>query len=367
MKLLLDAHYIGSHAGGNETYTRNLINGLRDVAPAHEITLLTNRGHEHDATLRGFPARPLAMHSAYVRVPLLIPLAALRTHADLLHIQYTAPPWCPCPYVVTMHDLVAFKLPQTMPFRERHRLRLLSGNTLRRAARIFTVTHAMRREISEHFQIDPARIDVTPNALDPIYTPVEDEAARAAARAKYALPERYVLFVGLLQPRKNLARLARAFAKLVAEGLPHSLVITGKRAWLYGDMLEEMQSLNIASRLHYTDYVDRDDLPALYSMADCFAFPSLYEGFGIPVIEALACGTPVVASSDPALVEVSGGAALCPDPHDVDAIAAALRCALTDTAWRATARAQGLAHIQQYTAQNLGLAALGGYERALRG
>ena len=365
MKILLDAHYIGSHAGGNETYTRSLINGLREAASPHEITLLAHREHTGNAALRGFAVRPLAMHSSYIRVPLLLPLAALRTGADLLHIQYTAPPWCPCPYVVTMHDLVAYKLPETMPFRDRHRLRLLSGNTLRRAAHIFTVTHAMRQEITTFFEIDPARISVTPNALDPLYAPVEDEATRAAVRAKYALPEQYILFVGLLQPRKNLARLARAFAMLVAEGFPHDLVITGKRAWLFGEMLREMESLGLSRRLHFTDYVDQADLPALYSMADCFAFPSLYEGFGIPVTEALACGTPVVASTDPALVEVSGGAALYPDPRDVDSIAAALRKALGDTAWRGEARVAGMAHVRQYTAANLAQAALAGYAPAI--
>lgn len=365
MNILIDAHYIGSHAGGNETYTRSLIAGLREVNTPHEISLLTQREYRQDPALCGFPARPLAIHSSYVRVPVLIPWEAFRSHADLLHIQYTAPPWSPCPFVVTMHDLVSFKFPETMPFMDRHRLRLLSSNTLRRAARIFTVTHAMRREISDYFQIDPGRIDVTPNAVAPIFRPMEDEAIHTEARKKYGLPERYILFVGLLQPRKNLRRLARAFSQLIKEGFQQSLVIVGKRAWLYGDMLRDIEALGIADRLHFTGYVDREDLPALYSMADCFAFPSLYEGFGIPVIEALACGTPVVASSDPALTEVSGGAALCPDPHDVDAIAAALGRALTDAAWRDTARTQGLAQIQQYTAANLAHAAVAGYERAL--
>lgn len=365
MRLLLDAHYIGARAGGNETHTRNLIHGLRAVGCPHELTLLLRPDQMGTPIAEGFAARPLAVHSSYLRVPFVVPLEALRTRAELLHIQYTAPPWCPCPYVVTMHDLVAFRLPESMPFMDRHRLRLLSRNTLRRAARIFTVTHAIKEEISGYFDIDPARIDVTPNALDPIYEPVDDEAARATVRAKYRLPEQYVLYVGLLQPRKNLARLARAFAALVREGYPHSLVITGKRAWLYGDMLREIEALGIADRLHFTDYVDREDLPALYSMADCFAFVSLYEGFGIPVIEALACGTPVVASSDPALREVSGGAALCPDPLDVEAIAAALRQALGDAAWRTDARARGLAHVRQYTVENLARAALDGYARAI--
>lgn len=364
MKILLDAHYIGSQAGGNETYTRSLVEGLRHADCRHDVTLLMDPSRVSDPITAGFKVRSLHLHSAYLRVPFVLPYEALRAKADLLHMQYTAPPWSPCPYVVTMHDIVAFRLPESMPFRDRHRLRLLSRNTLRRAARVFTVTRAMKREITEHFDIDPDRIDVTPNANDPAFVPIESGAAFARVREKYALPNDYVLYVGLLQPRKNIARLARAFAKLVREGFPHALVIVGKKAWLYGDMLREIQSLGLESRIHFTGYAAHDDLPVIYSMADVFAFVSLYEGFGIPVTEALACGTPVVASTDPALMEVSGGAALYPDPLDVDSIAAALRRALTDGGWRAEARARGLAHVKQYTAEALGRAVLQGYERA---
>lgn len=365
MKILVDAHYIGARAGGNETHLRNLLEGVRRVGTPHRLQLLMRPDSLHDPIASGFAMQPLWVHSSYLRVPLVVPFEAWRARADLAHVQYTAPPWCPCPYVVTMHDLVAFRLPESMPFLDRHRLRLLSGNTLLRAARIFTVTHAMQREISDYFQIDPARIDVTPNALDPMFQPVDDFAVHAALRTKYRLPERYVLYVGLLQPRKNLARLARAFAQLVREGFPHTLVITGKKAWLYEEMLREIDVLGLANRIHFTDYVDREDLPALYAAADAFAFVSLYEGFGIPVIEALACGTPVVASTDPALVEVAGGAALHANPLDVDDIAMQLRRALTDNTWRAEVRTRGLAQAQQYTVEALGHAVLAGYDRAL--
>jgi len=365
MKILVDAHYIGARAGGNETHTRSLLEGLRRVQCPHTLRVLMRPDHCDDPIAAGFEVQPLRVHSSYLRVPFVVPFEALRARADLVHIQYTAPPWCPCPFVVTMHDLVAFRLPESMPFMDRHRLRLLSSNTLRRAARIFTVTHAMQREISDYFQINPARIDVTPNALDPIFRPVDDEATRATMRAKYRLPEQYLLYVGLLQPRKNLARLARAYAQLVREGFPHALVITGKKAWLYDEMLREIETLGLESRIHFTDYVAHEDLPTLYSAASAFAFVSLYEGFGIPVIEALACGTPVVASTDPALVEVAGGAALHAEARDTDAITAQLRRALSDTAWQAEARTRGLAHVQQYTVEALGRAALDGYNRAL--
>jgi len=365
MRILIDAHYLGSRAGGNETYTANLLAGLRRIHPPHAISALVNKElHGLEGAAAGFPTVPLASHSAYLRVPFLIPLAA-RGRADLLHVQYTAPPWAPCPYVVTMHDLVAFKLPESMPFVDRHRLRLFTENTLRRARRIFTVTEAMKREIATHCDIDPDRIDVTPNALARGFAPVEDAAQLAAVRARYALPERFVLYLGLLQPRKNLVRLAAAFQQLARRGLDHTLVIAGRRAWMHEEIFRGIAALGLGDRVRFTDYVAQEDLPALYSAADAFAFVSLYEGFGIPVIEALACGTPVVASTDPALVEVAGGAAIHCDPHSTDAIADGLAQALTDATLRARLRPAGIAHARTYTVERLAGAALTGYERAL--
>ena len=362
----IDAHYIGARAGGNETYMRNLLAGLAQVCPYARITALTSQViHRQGGETAGFPTAPIPTDSSYLRVPFVLPWMAKKYRLDLLHVQYTAPPICPVPYVVTMHDIVAFRFPESMPFLDRHRLRRMSRSTLKRARRIFTVTEAMRTEISSTFHIDPAQIDVVPNALAPIYNETITDARREAVRQKYTLPEKYILYVGLLQPRKNLMRLAEAFARLREEGLEHTLVIVGKRAWLYGAMLENMEALNLWDHLQFTDYVDTEDLPVLYNLADVFTFVSLYEGFGIPVIEALACGTPVLASTDPALMEVTGGGALYPDPLDIEDITEKLRVLINDTELRKDLVAKGQDHIKKYSIGNMGQAAETGYKAAL--
>jgi len=364
----VDAHYLGSRAGGNETHTRNLLEGLRTVAPDLDLRAFVNCGEDGaPVPACGWPVTPIPARSAYLRVPFALPWLARRHGLDLLHVQYTAPPFGARPYVVTMHDIVAFRLPESMPPLDRRRLRFFTARTLARAERIFTVTRAMRSEISEYFQIDPDCIDVTPNALARGLAPVEDPDRLAAVRRRYGIPAPYVLYLGLIQPRKNLARLARAFRMIVDKGYPHALVIAGKKAWLYEETLAEIAALNLGDRIVFTEYVAQEDLSALYSGADAFAFVSLYEGFGIPVIEALACGTPVLASTDPALMEVAGGGALHVDPCDVDAIAVGLEDLLDDADLRRELVGKGQAHARQYTPEAMARAAHTGYLRALEG
>ncbi|HNT88096.1 MAG TPA: glycosyltransferase, partial [Candidatus Hydrogenedentes bacterium] len=171
--------------------------------------------------------------------------------------------------------------------------------------------------------------------------------------------------VGLIQPRKNLVRLAEAFARLRRRGFDHALVIVGKRAWLYKDAVEAIARLGIQDRLIFTDYAPHEDLPALYAAADAFAYISLYEGFGIPVLEALACGAPTLISTDPALIEVAGGAAHPVDPLDVDAIETGLVRVLSDVAFRERARRDGPARAAQFTGAGMAAAAVAGYRKAV--
>lgn len=366
MKIGIDAHYLGGRSGGNETYTRNLLRGLREINPPCEILVFVHPERVvNDPVLRGFEVVPIPVHSSYLRVPFALPWLAMKHKLDLLHVQYTAPPWCPCPYVVTLHDAVMLRFPQSLPFMDRYRLKLLTPWTLRNATRVFTVTEAMRSEIAKAYGIAPVGIDVTPNALGPQFRAPITEAKRAEVRARYSLPERYVLSVGQLQPRKNLARLAEAFSHLDPHMFPHKLVITGKKAWMFDEMLGQIKQTNLGDRIHFTDYVEDADLPALYAMADVFAFVSLYEGFGIPVIEAIASGTPVLASTDSALIEVAGGGALHVDPLDIRAIERALKRLLGHEDLRSQLAQRGHAHALEYTPRRCAEVAWRGYQRAL--
>lgn len=366
MRIAVDAHALGTGAGGNETFVRAVLHGLRLASPDADILALVQEpGCEEAGLTAGFPAHMLKYQNAWLRVPFALPRALREVKADLLHAQYIAPPICPCPFVVTLHDMVWKRFPHTLPFLTRNRLAALVPGSLRRARRVFVVTEAMRREAMAIYGVPESRIDVVPNAVDPIFRPAAQEE-RAAIRTKYKLPDKFVLYVGAIHPRKNVARLARAVESLARRGLPHALVLVGKQGWGLRDTVEAISPLQRDGRLVVTDYVPIEDLPGLYSCADAFAYLSLYEGFGLPVVEAMACGTPVFISSDPALIEVSGGAASTCNPLEQDDIDAHLYQILTDEVLRSRLHREGPVQAARYTVEATGRAAWQGYLNAFQ-
>jgi len=364
MRVAIDAHAIGTGAGGNETYMRELLLALDAHAPGLDGIALMHRG-AHLAGIARIKTLHLANVPSFLRVPLQLPVAAVRAWCDLLHAQYNAPPYCPRPYVVSIHDIGWVRYPELFPPAMRGRLNALTPGTLRRAARVFTLTEAIRREIVEVYGTSVEKIDVVAPGVDPRYFVRHTPDALQAARAKYALPEDFVLYVGAVQPRKNLARLAEAFARLKDRGLPHALVVAGKRGWLSDDVMKPIEAMNLGERLRFTGYVDSDDLPTLMAAASAFAYVSVYEGFGLPVLEAMACGTPVLASDAAAIQEVAGNAALCVDALNVDALEDGLYRIMTDSTLRDALRAAGPIRAAHFTREAMALAAMRGYENAL--
>jgi glycosyltransferase involved in cell wall biosynthesis len=365
MRVLIDAHAIGTGAGGNETYMRELLAALGDHARDIEVRALVCRGAavETKGVVRAVhaPRAPSAL-----RVPLVLPWIARRERCDLLHVQYNGPPWPPCPYVVSVHDIGWRRYPEFFPFAMRARLNWLTPGTLRRARRVLTLTETIRSEIHETYGTPLDRIDVVAPGVDPIFCPQTEAAAGEAIHRKYALPERFVLYVGATQPRKNLVRLAEAVARLDAHGLPHALVVTGPRRWLAEQTRSALDALRLGPRLVFTGYIDRADLPALVCAADAFAYVSIYEGFGLPVLEAMACGTPVLASTADAIREVAGAGALCCNPLDADAIERGLARLLTDDALREAQRKAGFARAAHFTRAAMAEGAMASYKRALK-
>ncbi len=364
-RIAVDAHALGTHAGGNETFVQRLLHGLRIVQPKADVVALVNRNSDiapEDAA--GFPLHRLSTNSSWLRVPWALPKAVRATNADLLHVQYIAPPRCPCPFVVTLHDMVWLRYPETMRCLDRTRLNLLVPGTLRRAARVFVVSEAMKTEAARLYGLEPAKMDVVYNALDPRFTSSLSPETLEGVRRKYALDTPYVLYVGSIHPRKNVVRLAEAFARIAKE-LPHKLVLVGRPSWFSGDIMARLESLRLGERLVRTGYAASADLPALVAAADAFAYVSLYEGFGLPVLEAMACGTPVLTSTDAALSEVVGDAALRADATDVDSIAANLSRLLTDAVLRERLRTEGPQRAAFFSTERMGHAAWEGYQRAL--
>jgi glycosyltransferase involved in cell wall biosynthesis len=355
MHIGIDAHAIGARQGGNETYISNLIAALARLDQENQYTLYLASARAADAWSGRYPnfsVRVLPKPTPLVRVPLALAFELRRRPVDVLHVQYTAPPFCPAPIVATIHDLAFEHLPETFTRRGKTQLRLTVRRTAKRAARIATVSEFSRADIIRTYQIAPEKIAVTYNGVEPRFNPqpqVTDEAA--LVRHRFGIARDFLLAVGSLQPRKNLVRLLRAYAHLRA-GRPDftpQLVITGRKLWLTNEIFAEIRRQAWAQDVIVTGYVADEELPALYRSAAALVYPSLFEGFGLPPLEAMACGTPVITSNVSSLPEVVGAAALLIDPYSENDLAQALRNIITDQPLRARLRAEGLRRAAAFT------------------
>lgn len=252
--------------------------------------------------------------------------------------------------VITIHDLAYRHYPEAA---NPYMLRLLSRHLNRHAQRadaVLTDSHHARRDIVEFLDVPAEKVVVAHPGVGPEFRPVEDRRNREGVRGKYGLPERFLLFVGTVEPRKNLEILVRAFDRMLCdEEVPHSLVIAGGKGWRDAGIRRAIEGVRDRTRVVCTGYVDDRDLPALYSLADVFVLPSLYEGFGLPVLEAMACGTPVVASQAASLPEVVGEAGLLFDPHSAEALAEALLHVVREETLRRSLAAAGLQRVRHFT------------------
>lgn len=368
MRIGYDITAIGPQPSGVGTYALQLLTSLAEVDQDHEYLLLSNRSH-HKEQFAATPAlRDLACRfpSRMLWMQLVLPAQLSAARPDLCHYPNSIGPLrSPTPYVVTIHDMTLSMMPRHHPLRKQLLVRPLIPLIARRAARVITVSAQARADIVRVLRIPPERVAVIPEAAAPIYRPAPP-AEQARVRETYGLRKPFVLYVGTLEPRKNLVRLIRAWASLRRGGaVPHQLVFVGAPGWHYRAIYEEAHASGYADDVIFAGYLPRSDLPALYSAADAFAFPSLAEGFGLPVIEAMACGTPTLISATPALREVAGEAALCVDPRDVAAIATGLEHLLTDRQLHATLGAAGLARASAFSWHRAARETLAVYGEAL--
>lgn len=357
MRIAIDAHMVGARETGNETYALGLIRGLLNLPfearadldlrllTAHPERLVSRLGPEHRTLIRR--VRP----ESVLRIPFSMPLQTLREGIDLLHVTYVAPPIGACPYVPTVHDISYEFFPQFFPPHVRWMLRTLVPLTMRRAPRIITVSEHARREIAARYRLPLERIVVTYEAADERYSPVTDVDQLAAMRARYGLGARYLLALGNLQPRKNLARLVEAYADLRRHNrlIGVQLVLAGKAQWRESELFGVVARNGLIEDVLFPGYIDDADLPALYSGAEAFVYPSIYEGFGLPPLEAMACGTPVVCSNAASLPEVVGDAALMIEPHSTVALAEALLQVTENPGCRADLVSRGRRRVAKFT------------------
>jgi glycosyltransferase involved in cell wall biosynthesis len=275
------------------------------------------------------------------------PWALRRIRADVVHGPvFVGPLLSPCPVVVTVHDLSFIRFPELFRPANRLYLTVLTRLSARRARRLIAVSAHTASEITRLLGVPPGRVDVVYHGVDPAFRPFPADEI-AAFPQRRGLPERFVLFVGTLEPRKNLVRLVEAFAR-VCDGSV-GLVLAGGRGWLYDELLATVEALGLGDAVIFAGYVMNDELPLWYNAATVVAYPSVYEGFGLPVLEAQACGTPVLTSNVSSLPEAAGDAALMVDPYDVEALAAGLNQLLTDGPMRHQLRERGLAHARLFS------------------
>jgi len=273
---------------------------------------------------------------------------------DLLHSPvYVSPLLAPCPTVVTIHDLSFIKLPGTFRAGNRSYLRLFTRLSAQKAEKVIVVSENTKRDAALLLGIPLERMVVIPNGVDAAFRRVQDRALVAEFRRRRGLPSKFLLYVGTIEPRKNLTTLIRAFARLKERGnVDHALVIGGSKGWMYEPVLGLAQDLGLSREILFPGFLSPEELPLWYNAADVFAYPSLYEGFGLPPLEAMACGTPVIASNASALPEVVGVAGVLVDPLDIEAWVAAMEELLLNPALRRSLGDAGLQRARRFTWQH---------------
>jgi len=282
-------------------------------------------------------------------------------------VQFTAPPFSPCPVVVSIHDLSFEHLPQTFKWRSRKQLRITVRRSARQAAQVIALSEHARSDIISTYSINPENVSVIPLAAPAHFRPTTDEVELKRVRQTYGIEGDYILSVGAIQPRKNLSRLLAAYSRLRwarPEGKLPQLVLVGKCAWLYDETLRTIKELEISNSVILTGYVPEADLPALYSGALCFVYPSYFEGFGLPPLEAMKCGAPVIVGDKTSLPEVVGDAGILVDPFDIDELAAAIQKLIADSELRMQLRVKGLERAKLFDWQETARQTLAVYERA---
>lgn len=369
LRIGIDIHSVGSHKGGNATYYRELVKELVKVRCDHNFSLY----HTHPAAAKQFISddrfalKRLRPGSRWLRIPFTLPFRAWHDKLDLFHAQFIVPPFLKCKTVTTIPDIAYEHSPEFFPFHQRAWLKVLVRESAHRADHIITVSERSKRDLIELYGISEDKITVTYEGAGNEFVPLERNQAKETVKRRYGISDEYVLYLGRLQGRKNLMRLVQAYATIRKSGFPQKLVLAGKADSLFHPTISLIRELKLESDVLLPGYVEAQDLPSLYNAAEVFVYPSLYEGFGLPVVEAMACGTPVITSRGSSLEEIAGEGALLVDALDERSLSEALMQLLTNPELRTQLSRAGVKRSSDFSFKRAAQQTVGIYERVLGG
>ena len=360
MRLLIDASGVTREKAGVGVYAKNLINTLVDYPDLHLFLVAQSDDPDFDYSLRQnvtmlwvpsrfLRKRPLRLIFEQTVLPLL-----LRKHrievAHSLHYSFPLVSFG-AKTVITIHDMTFFSMPEVHLQSKKRYYRFYIRAAAKRADALIFVSHSAERDFVKRFGTPRSVSRVVHHGRDSRFFPNRDEAQLTDVRARYLLPTRFILYIGMIEPRKNLVRLVQAFAEIAGTYPEVALVIAGMKGWMYEDLFAEVKRLNLETRVAFPGFVPEADKALLLCAAEVFAYVSLYEGFGLPVLEALSCAVPTVTSNTSSLPEVAGDAALLVDPLNVAQIARALERLLSEPVLREQLKEASLAQAARFTWQ----------------
>jgi glycosyltransferase involved in cell wall biosynthesis len=370
MRIGIDATPLPSQPVGAGTYIIELVRALAELNSDHQFVVFA---HHSRLSLFGdcpnqlvqwisVKDKPPALRFAWEQI--MLPGLANRLDLDILHsLHYTSPRKLGCASVVTFHDMTFFLYPQFHTLSKRWLFPIMIRSSARTSTAIAVVSETTRRDTIKILNVPPGKIHTTPNGISPAFRKITDSTQMDACRKKYNLPEKFILYLGTIEPRKNLPLLLRAYHQFVQENTSHPLVIAGKRGWMYDQVLETVKKLRLETSVYFTGYIAREDLPVIYNLAEVLVYPSIYEGFGLPPLEAMACGTPVIVTEISTNQEHVGEAGFYFPPEDEMALVQALRTLLNNPDLQADLSGRGRERARQFTWQNCARATLEMYQK----
>ncbi|MFA5410932.1 MAG: glycosyltransferase family 1 protein [Candidatus Omnitrophota bacterium] len=365
MRIAIDAHSLGTNSGGNEVYIRNLIGALSEIDRENEYVIYANP----DAALDlppNYKIMKIKTRNRWLR-PLFLKSLVLKNSPDIYHSQHFLPPLLGCPSVVTIHDISFLAHPEWFTGREKFIFKFFN-NSIKKAKKIITVSAFSKNELLklEYFNTRKDKIHAIYCGVSGIFNPNIPGSIIYKVKLKYSLPDNYILYVGRFNVRKNIPALVRAFSFFKRQDKTgFKLVLVGRRDWKSENLTELVHKLGLSDEVKFVDYLPYTDLPALYNAARLFVFPSFYEGFGLPPLEAMACGIPVITSHTSAFPEVLADAAMKIDPYDTKKIAEAMEKLLSDNALREKMIFKGLEQARKFNWINTAQKTLEVYKEAL--